>query len=316
MYMPLTQWFSPIFDSALVREWVDRFWVPIDDPGSRLFYLNVLSSVALIAVFAMYNRRPLWITIKQALFRRRYWWNASTRIDYKVYLLNSILKVLLFIPFLDLSFWLSGVTARALISVHGDFAGLQTTTLVLVVFTIFAFIYDDFLRFSHHWLMHKVPWLWRLHKLHHSARVLTPITLYRTHPLESAMATIRNSLSLGVSAGVFVFLFEAEMSLLTLMGVNMFGFVFNFLGSNLRHSHIPMSFGVAEHIFISPKMHQIHHSRQSRHFEQNFGVSLSVWDRWVGSRLLSSEGGDVRSVGLSEVHSKSLWKHLRAPFSQ
>lgn len=276
--------------------------------------MNILASIALIAVFAIYDRRDILAYLKKALFRKRYWWNASTKIDYQVYLLNSVLKVLLFVPFLDLSFYISRVTVKALLSFNGDFAGWPSGTLYLAFFTVIAFLWDDFLRFFHHLLMHKIPWLWRLHKVHHSARVLTPLTLYRTHPLESAMATVRNSLSLGVSAGVFIFFFEAEISIVTLLGVNVFGFVFNFLGSNLRHSHIPLAFGPFEHVFVSPKMHQIHHSRKAEHWEHNYGVSLSIWDRLVGARLLSAQTGAVKSVGLAEVHASALWLHLVAPF--
>ncbi|MBX3018796.1 MAG: sterol desaturase family protein [Bdellovibrionaceae bacterium] len=305
---------SQLTSSPTLREWVDRFWVPVDDPGSRLFHMNILASIALIAAFAFYDRRDIAAFLKKALFRKRYWWNASTRIDYQVYALNSVLKVLLFIPFLDLSFWFSRWTVKGLLYVNGDFGGVPSGTLYLAGFTVLAFLWDDFLRFFHHFLMHKIPWMWELHKTHHSARVLTPITLYRTHPLESAIATLRNSLSLGVAAGAFIFFFEAEMSLMTLFGVNVFGFVFNFLGSNLRHSHIPLAFGPLEHIFISPKMHQIHHSRKPEHWDHNYGVSLSIWDRLVGARMLSKETGDVRSVGLDEVHHRALWRHLAAPF--
>lgn len=312
--MTASELISAFRDSPTLREWVDRFWVPVDDPGSRLFHMNILASIALIAVFALYERRDILAFVKKALFRKRYWWNASTKIDYQVYALNSVLKVLLFIPFLDLSFWFSRWTVKGLLWLNGDFGGVPSGSLYLAGFTVLAFLWDDFLRFFHHFLMHKIPWLWELHKTHHSARVLTPITLYRAHPLESAMATVRNSLSLGVAAGAFIFFFEAEMSLLTLFGVNVFGFVFNFLGSNLRHSHVPLAFGPLEYVFISPKMHQIHHSRRPEHWDRNYGVSLSIWDRLVGARLLSRETGDIRSVGLDEIHHRALWRHLAAPF--
>lgn len=314
--MSVAEILNQMRSSESLKEWVDRFLVPVDDPGSRLFHLNVLAALILILVFAVSRRRPLWLTLRQALFRRRYWWNQSTKIDYQIYALNSVLKVLLFIPFLDLSFWFSRWTVKTLLILNGDFAGLSATFAMLLLFTVGAFVYDDFLRFFHHYLMHKIPWLWRFHKTHHSARVLTPITLYRTHPLESALATLRNSLSVGVAAGFFIFFFEAQLSLLTIFGVNLFGFVFNFLGSNLRHSHIPLAFGPLERIFISPKMHQIHHSRRPEHFNRNFGVSLSIWDQLLNARTLSSESADIQRVGLAEPHSSRLWKHLWAPFSQ
>ena len=132
--------------------------------------------------------------------------------------------------------------------------------------------------------MHKVPILWKLHKTHHSAKILTPISLYRIHPLESAMSTVRNSLSTGVSIGVFIFLFNSQFSIMTVFGINLFGFLFNLLGS---HSHIPLSFGALEWVFISPKQHQIHHSADPEHYDRNFGVSLTLWDGLIGSLVRS-----------------------------
>lgn len=302
------------FKNETFRLWIDRFWVPIDDPGSRLFHMNIASSLILILIFAWLQRRPLLHTLKKTLFRKNYWWNTSTKIDYQVYALNSVLKVLLFIPFLDFSFGISRWTVKSLLKLNGDFMGLSSAPVYLVGFTVLAFLFDDFLRFFHHYLMHKIPFLWRFHKTHHSARVLTPMTLYRTHPIESATAALRNSLSIGVATGAFIFMFEAQMSLLTFFGVNVFGFVFNFLGSNLRHSHIPLAFGPFEKIFISPKMHQIHHSRKVEHYDRNFGVSLSLWDAVVGARIFSRETSDQIRVGLDERHSKSVWVHLADPF--
>lgn len=279
-------------------EFWDRFLVPVDDPGSRLFHLNILVSLVLIVVwlFLIKTETPLGTSLKKLVFNRRYWWNRSTRFDYSIYLFNSVLKIFLFIPFLDFSYQIGRFTSQSLLKLNGgEFAGWSAEPLVLLAFTTTAFIWDDLLRFSQHWLMHHVPFLWRLHRVHHSAHVLTPITLYRNHPIESAIATVRNSLSFGVMIGLFIFLFESRFSLVTLFGVNIFGFLFNFLGANLRHSHIPITFGPwAEKILISPKQHQIHHSRRPEHFDKNLGVSLAIWDQLCGSLVLSRGVGRLR----------------------
>lgn len=295
--------------------WVDRFLTPVDDPGSRLFHLNLISTFALIALWILFSQgwslRGLPAAFRKAVFRKKYWWNRSTKVDYQVYALNSVLKVFLFIPLLDLGFFFSRKTARLLLAWNnGDFPSLNPTWPLLLAFTLGAFVFDDFLRFFQHLLMHKVPFLWKLHRVHHSARVLTPITLYRAHPLESALATLRNSLSLGVATGAFLFLFEARYNLLTFFGVNVLGFTFNLLGANLRHSHVPLSFGFLERIFISPKQHQVHHSRDPRHFDKNFGVSLSVWDWLSGSLVRSHTVKGKISVGLDRGRAGSLGRQM------
>lgn len=296
---------------SVFSQWVDRFLVPIDDPGSRFFHLNLVVTLVFILIWAavtVAQRNPRAIAHKffASLFRKKYWWNRSTKFDYQIYFLNSLFKVFLFIPFLDFTFRISTGVVRGLLPLNNhDMLKLPPSAVNLFLFTIVAFMFDDLLRFLHHLWMHRSKFLWELHKTHHSARLLTPVTLYRTHPIESAMATVRNSISTGVSVGLFIFLFNSQYSLFTVFSVNIFGFAFNLLGSNLRHSHIPISFGWLERIFISPKQHQIHHSTNPKHFDSNFGVSLSFWDGLIGTRYYSRDAKDKLRFGLSEENRHS-----------
>jgi sterol desaturase/sphingolipid hydroxylase (fatty acid hydroxylase superfamily) len=75
-----------------------------------------------------------------------------------------------------------------------------------------------------------------------------------------------------------------------ILGANVFIFAFNVMGSNLRHSHVKWSWG--KHIekwFISPLQHQIHHSRQVRFHDKNFGTALAIWDRLFGTLVLAEK---------------------------
>lgn len=279
------------FELDILLLWVDRYLLPIDDPGSRLFGINILSSAfAVFLYFFITCRQNVFQSVFNSIFNKRYWWNRSTKKDYALYLLNSIIKLLLLYPFVKISFFFSAFLLKVLINLFGLIVPFRSVQ-ALVVFSVFSFIFDDFLRFTHHFLMHKIPILWKFHKTHHSARVLTPITLYRIHPMESIMATIRNAMSFGVILGFFLYFFEGDADLYTLFGINMFGMVFNFLASNLRHSHIPVSFGIFEYIFISPVLHQIHHASVQGH---NMGVSLTLWDHIFGSFRRTPAGGKLR----------------------
>lgn len=292
--------------------YLDRFLVPVDDPGSRLFYLNLLMTGVFVVVYAMAltkGKSPI-LLLKAWIFRKKYWWNSSTKIDYQIYFLNGIFKVLIFIPWLDFSYFFSKKTVQALQFLSRDIGTLESNYFNLFSFTIFAFVVDDFLRFFHHLCMHKIPFLWHFHKTHHSAKILTPITLYRAHPLEVLISTIRNSLSAGLAVGFFVYFFEAQISYFQIFSVNLFGFAFNFLGSNLRHSHIPLSFGFLENIFISPKQHQIHHSQNSQHYDKNFGVSLALWDRLAGSLIYSKDVQEKIHFGVRGFSRQNLKKIL------
>lgn len=289
-----------------------------DEPTSRLYHVNIVSSLLLLLVVLVVlgrkQKRPFWATLRHWVFRKKYWWNYSTKQDYWIYFLNALFKSFLFVPLFEGSFQISQMVIRFLVRFNqGELLNVPVTTSALIAFTFITFVWDDFLRFFQHWVMHKVPVLWEFHKLHHSARVLTPVTLYRSHPVESIFAILRNSLSLGVALGAFIFIFGSSFSLWTLLGINGFGFVFNLLGANLRHSHIPLGFGPFERVLISPIQHQIHHSKEVKHYDKNFGVSLALWDWLFGSLVFSKEAGKL-SFGLNERFRTSLWQHYKGPF--
>jgi sterol desaturase/sphingolipid hydroxylase (fatty acid hydroxylase superfamily) len=275
---------------------------PLDEPTSRLYHLNILMGflIALGWILIRYKRakmnaRKTAKLVKLILFNPNYWLHQSALVDYALFIINGVFKALLLVPMLDISYRVGQYTLSFVkwIGFH-DQNIFETTTSNVILFTLVVFVLDDFLRFVHHVLMHKIPLLWFFHRTHHSAKVLTPITLFRTHPVESLQAVLRNGLSLGIASGLFVGLFGSSLSLWTILGVNGFGFIFNLAGSILRHSQIPISFGILESVFISPKQHQVHHSRDTQHIDKNFGVSLAIWDRIFGSLIYSAQVKKIR----------------------
>ena len=148
--------------------------------------------------------------------------------------------------------------------------------------------------------MHKWPVLWALHKVHHSATVLTPMTVFRTHPLEGIIFSLRSAITQAIGISLFFYLFGNLVSLYTIVGVNVFVFVFNILGSNLRHSHIGIRYWKwLEYIFISPAQHQLHHSVAFEHHDKNFGAALAVWD-WLFGSLHHSVEFETLHLGIKK----------------
>ncbi|MEO0337424.1 MAG: sterol desaturase family protein, partial [Pseudomonadota bacterium] len=187
----------------------------------------------------------------------------------------------------------------------------------IAMYSVFHFVIDDFARFAQHKLMHQVPFLWEFHKVHHSALNLTPLTLYRLHSFELALASLRRISTTLVTALCVLLLTDQMLSPAQILGVTALSFVFNLFGANLRHSEIPIRFGFLEKIFISPFLHQIHHSNNPEHFDKNFGVSLSLWDRAFGS-YLNIETCELR-FGLSDQernHDMSLLSATLKPTKQ
>ena len=148
--------------------------------------------------------------------------------------------------------------------------------------------------------MHKWPVLWALHKVHHSAETLNPITVYRTHPLEGILFSLRGAFSQGIVISIFFFTFGDKVDLVTILGVNFLVFFFHVAGSNLRHSHIDIKYwSWLEKFLISPAQHQLHHSLDERHYDKNFGAALAIWD-WIFGSLHHSEDIDKLVLGVED----------------
>ncbi|MDG1880191.1 MAG: sterol desaturase family protein [Paracoccaceae bacterium] len=178
---------------------------------------------------------------------------------------------------------------------------------IVLLFTVFVFILDDITKYFVHRWMHKWPILWSLHKVHHSATKLTPLTIYRTHPLEGIVFSLRGAFTQGTSISIFVYLFGNSVDLITILGVNIIVFTFNIAGSNLRHSHIGIRYwNWLEYIFISPAQHQLHHSIAEAHHDKNFGASLALWDWLFGSLHHST---DIESLTLGVDGSENERSH-------
>ena len=266
------------------------------DPGKRVFWIYVIVAL-LVASFVTSFRDGGFSLRKQAkaLFNLNYWFNRSTLIDYALMWLNAIIRTSLILPLLGAKLAGALVIARFLQVEMGDanIIGLHWLAIACV-FSVVLFVMDDLSRFVLHRFMHKVPVLWRLHRVHHSATTLTPFTVFRVHPLESIIYTLRGFLIFSMVGGLFIWLFKGQLSALDILGVDALGFLFNLAAANLRHSHVPVAFGALERFVISPLQHQLHHSRD--HLNVNFGACLSIWDRCLGSNLLSKDAGKISGL--------------------
>ena len=255
------------------------------DPSRRLFWASLLSS-GLIAILAIkLQGRPLNLKFLRRVFlSKKYWINESTRTDAKYLILNCGVKSLLAMLFVSAQLVVTMSVAFTLQQNFGSVNLIQLPWLLIAaVFTAVFFVAEDLSRFLLHRAMHRIPFLWRYHKTHHSAQILTPLTLHRVHPIEICLYYARGVLVFGVVSGVFIYVFGSKLSALDILGVDALGFLFNMVAANLRHSHIWLSFGRFERVFISPAQHQIHHSTAPEHHDTNFGTCLAVWDRLFGS---------------------------------
>ncbi len=270
---------------ALIPEGLSAPLFFVTEPSRRIYWLFLLSSflLAFVAYYLNYRRFDITDVIK-SIFSPKYWFNKSSATDVFYLSFNSILRISLLIPLFGSHLWATIFVARFL---QGNFDNAPELDLpfwtIMVLYTCVFFIVEDFSRFFLHLGLHKMPFLWHFHKVHHSATVLTPLTVHRVHPVEMFLYFMRSMVVFGVVSGSFVYLFGTKLGGLQILGVDALGFLFNLLGANLRHSHIWLSFGIFERWFISPAQHQIHHSTAAEHANKNFGTCLACWDRWFGS---------------------------------
>lgn len=253
------------------------------DPSKRLFWGCLLSSLLLACVAVSVQTRRFDLRAQLAsLFDRRYWLTASTLTDLGFLFLNNGIRVLVLVPVLGSHLAMTLVTGRFLQAHLGDAPTVDIPWFAIAtVYAFCFFVAEDASRFGLHFAMHRCPWLWRFHRVHHGARILTPLTLFRQHPVEQVLYYVRGTLVFGMVSGTFVWLFGRRLTTFDILGVDLLGFLFNMAGANLRHSHVWLSFGPLERWFVSPVQHQLHHSRD--HGNVNLGSYLAVWDRWLGT---------------------------------
>jgi sterol desaturase/sphingolipid hydroxylase (fatty acid hydroxylase superfamily) len=254
------------------------------DPTKRV-YGPFLACSGVIAAALLAVRGVRLGRIAPTLLSPRIWFHRSAIADYQLIAVKALLRVVFFGSYGLSTVAVAAITAGWL----RRHAGLPALTLspVLVggIYTVVAFVVEDWSRFALHRAMHRIPFLWELHKVHHSAEVLTPFTLYRTHPVESALNGIRSAAAVGLVTGTCAWLFGPGLAAWQILGVDAIGFVWTLFGANLRHSHVWVSYGRwLEHLAVSPAQHQIHHSQDPRHYDRNFGTILAVWD-WLGGSL-------------------------------
>lgn len=152
----------------------------------------------------------------------------------------------------------------------------------------------DFLIYWQHRLFHKIPFLWRIHRVHHCDTSMDLSTGLRFHPLEILISFLYKLF--------FIFLFDIPYIYFLIYETLLFSMsLFNH--SNLAIS--PMADRILRKIIVTPSMHYPHHHPDKAHTNSNYGNFLSLWDRLFRS-YNSSSTRDFGVNGITEDQAKSL----------
>lgn len=169
---------------------------------------------------------------------------------------------------------------------YGLFNWVQLPNWIAVLLSVIVL---DLIIYGQHVLVHKVPILWQVHKVHHADLDYDVTTGSRFHPIEillSMVFKISAVVVLGAPA-IAVILFE-----IILNGMAMF-----------NHSNIRLPQRLDKYLrklVVTPDMHRVHHSRLLRESNRNFGFNLSIWDRVFSTyQSQPTAGHDRIQIGLN-----------------
>ena len=294
---------------------LDRLAVLLLSPGSTLSIWSLLAAGLVVAGVAVARRRgralPLKVLARSIVPRSLL--GASGRADIGFTLMAVFVSAALFgwaiASYLVIADAVADALGRPLAFGLPVWLAVGATTLALWLAYELAYFVD-------HYLSHKVPVLWAFHKVHHSAESLSPLTVFRVHPVDSIVFYNIVALFTGVTAGAMRWLVGEGVSPWTISGANVLAIAGMMTIKHLHHSHAWIAWGgVWGRLILSPAHHQIHHSVAREHHDRNFGDVLGVFDWLAGTLHVPQAKREALTFGVEGLACPhSAYGALVAPF--
>jgi sterol desaturase/sphingolipid hydroxylase (fatty acid hydroxylase superfamily) len=244
----------------------DDFILQNEVPIRLGFFFGVFAVMALWEVLA--PRRAL--TVSKAMR----WGNNLGLVFFNSFVLR------LFFPMAAV-----GVAAFAAEQGWGLLNYFEVPFALAVVLSVVAL---DFVIYLQHVLVHAVPVLWRLHRVHHADLDYDVTTGARFHTLEiilSMLIKFATILVLG-PAVVAVVIFEVVLNAMAMF----------------NHGNVRLPLGldrIVRLLVVTPDMHRVHHSVEDNEANSNFGFNLSIWDRLFGTYIDQPREGHINmTIGI------------------
>ncbi|MCO5090841.1 sterol desaturase family protein [Bosea sp. (in: a-proteobacteria)] len=256
--------------------------------------------------------------------------HPSARADAMFWVTKKLLMPLLLIPAGATFVAAVGYATNRAISwgfgIEGPLIEGPPGPITLVIFTVTMLLAYDISYYLYHVAQHRYPFLWELHKVHHSAEVMVGITKDRVHPLDDLMNRMWDGVIPGICFGVWSVIALNPVEVVV-FGLNVYVLRNILMMDFVRHTHLPISFGPLDKYVLSPHWHQVHHSVDPRHYDKNFGLLLSIWDRFFGTSyvpdpdeklkfgLVDRDVRDYQSLaGLYILPLRKMWRHIARRF--
>lgn len=175
--------------------------------------------------------------------------------------------------------------------------------LALVIF----FVVTDFVQWATHILLHRVPFFWRIHKIHHSVEQMGFAAHLRYHWGESIIYKLMLYIPLALIGGFSM----ADVFIIHYIAI---------LVGHLNHANINLDYGPLKYILNNPRMHIWHHARElppDHPYGVNFGITFAFWDYLFGTAYIPHNGRDIE-LGFDqiEVFPQTFRGHMVYPFTR
>ncbi len=145
----------------------------------------------------------------------------------------------------------------------------------------------DFVTYWFHRLAHKLPLVWRIHRVHHSDATMDSSTFFRIHPLE------------------ILFFGPAQILAAVIFGLDTITLGMYFFGTD-------SFFGK---IFTTPNLHKVHHSQNQEYTDSNFSDIFILWDKFFGTyKYLPVKKIEYGLQEFDEEKKQTFWYLIRSPF--
>ena len=241
------------------------------------FYMLIVISLAVWLVEILFPWRK-----NQPVFRKDFWLDGFYMFFnfflFSLIAYNAIsnIAVELFNNFLSLF----GITN--LVAIHVQNLPIWGQFLIM-------FVVADFIQWWVHVMLHRVPWLWKFHKVHHSVEEMGFAAHLRYHWMETI---------------IYKSILYIPLTMIG-FGINDFFILhaFTVLIGHLNHANIPLSYGPFKYVLNNPAMHIWHHAKSmpaTHPYGINFGISLSIWDYLFGTAHIPHSGRDI-TLGFDDI---------------
>jgi sterol desaturase/sphingolipid hydroxylase (fatty acid hydroxylase superfamily) len=297
--------------------------------GANLLATGLLLLTALGSALIAYCRtvdRKSWREFFDFAFPNEIITHPSAKADLLFWVTKKALMPLLMLPagvtFVVAVGYATNRLLSALFQVTPPLIEGPAGPLTVVVFTATMLLAYDISYYLYHVAQHRFPVLWELHKVHHSAEVMVGITKDRVHPLDELMNRAWDGVIPGICFGIWS-LVSLNLVELTVFGVNVYVMRNILMMDFVRHTHFKISFGPLNNVVLCPHWHQLHHSTDPRHYDKNFGLLFSFWDRLFGTLcvpkpdedfkfgLIERNAADYQSLsGLYLLPLKRMWRQI------